>query len=60
MFTCCLDIEEWIKVETHPNGLLLEMYSPSQTDMDENGQVVLNRTDAEKLAYTINQILEGN
>ncbi|AXF39855.1 hypothetical protein BMBphi_gp007 [Bacillus phage vB_BthS_BMBphi] len=60
VFTCCLENEEWIKVYKHPNGVLIDMYSPSQTDMDENGQVVLNRLDAENLAYTIKQILEEN
>lgn len=61
VFTCCLENEEWIKVDKHSKGkVLLEMYSPSQTAMDENGQIVLNRLDAENLAYTIKQILEEN
>lgn len=61
VFTCSMENQEWIKVYKHSKGhVLIEMFSPSQTAMDENGQIVLNRLDAENLAYTINQILEEN
>lgn len=59
VFHCSMENNEYIRVDKHSRGMvLIEMFSPSQTEMGEPSQVVLNRLDTEILAYTLKQILE--
>jgi hypothetical protein len=59
VFQCSMEKEEYIRVNKHSKGnVLIEMFSPSQVTMGENGQVVLNSLDTENLIYTLKQILE--
>ena len=53
VFTCCLVNEEYIRIDIHKDGALLEMNSPSQLDMGEIPSVVINDLDISNMIHTL-------
>lgn len=56
VFTCEIEREEYIRVDTHKYGALIEMHSPSQLNMGEIPSVVLNDLDISNLINTLKYI----
>lgn len=53
VFQCNLEKDEYIRIDSHKYGALIEMHSPSQLNMGEIPSVVLNDLDISNMIHTL-------